>query len=137
MEKLDGEKRLKGSLMLLTILTICNLLLTASVVSLVGGIVILVMVWGIRKGDYPLTKALAVVLFLVGSGNLAVMVFLGAAGSGARISALVWLGIYSLCLIVLGILLRSRPVQDYLKIAPQPEEKEKKIHFFHGGWRDL
>jgi NhaP-type Na+/H+ and K+/H+ antiporter len=132
-----GEKRMKRSLGLLTILTICNLLLTASVVSLVGGIVILVMAWGIRKGDYPLTKALAVVLFVVGGGNLAVLVFLTAAGSSAKPSALAWLGIYSLCLIVLGVLLRSRPVQEYLKTAPQPEEKEKKIHFFHGGWRDL
>ena len=132
-----GKKLLRGALWALTALTLLNLLLTASVSALIGGIVILVMVWGISRGDYPLTKALAVFLFLYAALNAAVLLLTVISGAAARISALVWLGVYSVALAALGILLRSRAVRSYLKTAKPPEEKEKKIHFFHGGWRDL
>lgn len=132
-----GKKKLHMILLSLTILTLLNLLLTASLVGLIGGIVILIMVWGIRRGDYPLARALAVFLFLYAGINLVVLALTLIAGAAARISALVWLFGYSAVLIVLGILLCSKPVRTYLKTAQPPEEKPKKIHFFHGGWRDL
>ena len=132
-----GKKKLHMILLSLTVLTLLNLLLTASLVGLIGGIVILIMVWGIRRGDYPLARALAVFLFLYAGINLVVLALTLMAGAAARISALVWLFGYSAVLIVLGILLCSKPVRAYLKTAQPPEEKQKKIHFFHGGWRDL
>lgn len=132
-----GKKKLHMILLSLTILTLLNLLLTASLVGLIGGIVILIMVWGIRRGDYPLARALAVFLFLYAGINLVVLALTLMAGTAARISALVWLFGYSAVLIVLGILLCSKQVRAYLKTAQPPEEKQKKIHFFHGGWRDL
>ncbi len=130
-------RALRRILLALTVLTCINLLFTASMVGLLGGILILVMVWGIRRGDYPLTKALSIFLFLYGGINLAVLLVTLCTGADARISALVWLGLYSCLLLILGALLRRKPLQEYLKNAPQPEEKEKKITFFRGGWRDL
>lgn len=136
--KKPPEQRLFQFLMLsLTVLSLCNLLLTASMVGLVGTILILVMVWGIKKGDYPLTKGLAVFLFFYGGSNLVVCLVTLFSGVQARLSALVWLMVYSLLLILTGVLLLNRGLQTYLKSAPQPEDREHKIHFFHGGWRDL
>lgn len=133
----DGRKLLRGALLALALLTLLHLLLSASLVSLIGGIITLVMVWGIRKGDYPLTKALAVFLFLYAAVNFAVLLTVLLSGAQARASAMIWLGFYSAALAVLGGIVRSKPVQTYLKTAAPPEEKKKKIHFFHGGWRDL
>lgn len=131
------EKLFRSILLALTLLTLFNLLFTASIAGLLGGILILVMVWGIQNGDYPLTKGLSIFLFVYAGVNFMVFFITLISGAQARTSALVWLFIYSALLVVLGILLRSKKLQNYLKTAPQPEEKEKKIHFFHGGWRDL
>lgn len=131
------EKLFRGILLALTVLTLFNLLFTASIAGLLGGILILVMVWGIKKGDYPLTKGLSIFLFLYAALNFVVFFITVFSGAQARISALVWLFLYSVLLVVFGVLLRNKKLQTYLKTAPQPEEKEKKIHFFHGGWRDL
>ncbi len=131
------EKLFRGILLALTLLTLFNLLFTASVAGLLGGILILVMVWGIRKGDYPLTKGLSIFLFVYAGVNFVVFFITLISGTQARTSALVWLFVYSTLLVVLGVLLRGKKLQNYLKTAPHPDEKEKKIHFFHGGWRDL
>ena len=129
--------KLRALLWSLTLLAVLNLLLTASLAGLLGAVLILVMVWGIRRGDYPLTRALSVFLFLYAALNLAVLLVTVFSGAQARISALVWLGLSSAALAVVGVMLRGKALQDFLKTAPQPEKKEKKIHFFHGGWRDL
>lgn len=130
-------RQLNRILLALTALTAANLLLTASLVGLIAGIVILIMVWGIRKGDWPLTKALSIFLFIYAGINFLVLAVTLLSGAEARVSALIWLGLYSGLLILLGYLLRRKSLQEYLKTAPQPEEKEKKITFFRGGWRDL
>lgn len=130
-------KRLYGLLLALTVLAALNLVLTASMVGLMGAAILLVMVWGIRRGDYPLTKGLSVFLFVYAGINIVVLLVTLLSGAQARTSALIWLGIYSAGLMVIGVLLRNRDLQRELKTAPQPREKEKKIHFFHGGWRDL
>lgn len=131
-----GKRRLQITLAVLTAVTLLNLLLTASLVGLLCCIVILVMVWGIRRGDYPLAKALSVFLFLYAAVNFAVFAITILFGS-PNISALIWLGLYSAALMLLASVLQSTPVREYLKTAQPPEEKKKKIHFFHGGWRDL
>ena len=131
------HRRFLGLLLALTVLTLFNLLFTASMAGLLGGILILVMVCGIKKGDYPLTKGLSIFLFVYAAINLVVFFITVISGAEARTSALVWLFVYSVLLVVFGILLRNKKLQEYLKTAPQPEEKEKKISFFHGGWRDL
>lgn len=132
------EKRLfRGVLWAISLLTLLNLLLTASLVGLIGGILILVMVWGIRRGDYPLSRALGIFLFLYAGVNLVVLCTVVFSGAAAHVSALIWLGLYSLSLILLGLLLRGKTVQTYLKTAQPPKGKEQKIHFFRGGWRDL
>lgn len=59
-----GKTLLRRLLLALTLLTLVNLLLTASLAGLIGGILTLIMVWGIRRGDYGLRKALVVFLFL-------------------------------------------------------------------------
>jgi hypothetical protein len=133
----DGKRWLNGTLWALIVLAAGNLLLTLSLSALVGGILILVMVLGIRRGDYPLAKALRVFLYLYSAVNLLVLGAALVAGAGTRPSALIWLGLYTVGLLVAAGLLGTSRVRDYLKIAPQPEKKEKKIHFFHGGWRDL
>lgn len=130
-------RRLHIILLILTLLTLIHLFLTASVIGLIGSILILVMVWGIRKGDYPLTRGLAVFLFLYGGSNLIVLLLALFFGAQVRLSAGIWMSIYSLGIILLGILLRDKAMQAYLKTAPTPQEKEKKITFFRGGWRDL
>lgn len=135
--KTHEQRLLAGILLALTLLTVINLLLTASIAGLLGCILILVMVWGIKKGDYPLTKGLSIFLFAYAGVNFAVFFVTLLAGAEVRVSALIWLGLYSAALIFLGVLLRGRALQNYLKTAPQPEEKEKKITFFRGGWRDL
>lgn len=132
-----GKKLLYTALLCLTVFTLLNLLFSASMVGLVCGIIILVMVWGIHKGDYPLTRALAVFLFLYAGVNLIVLALTLIAGAAAQVSALVWLFGYSMAILVLGILLCGKHVRAYLKTAQPPPEKQKKFHFFHGGWRDL
>lgn len=132
-----GRKLLRSVLLALTVITLLNLLLTASLAGLIGGIVILIMVWGIRKGDYGLQKALIVFLLLYAAVNLVVLILSALFSSTARVLSLIWLGVYSLCLVVCALLLRRPEIRAWLEVAPQPTEKEKKIHFFHGGWRDL
>jgi hypothetical protein len=133
----DGKRCLNVTLWALIVLAAVNLLLTLSLSALVGGILIVVMVLGIRRGDYPLAKALRVFLYLYSAVNLLVLGAALIAGAGTRPSALIWLGLYTACLLVAAGLLGTNKVREYLKVAPQPEKKEKKIHFFHGGWRDL
>ena len=130
-------KQLYGLLLALTVLTVLNLVLTASMVGFLGAIILLVMVWGIRRGDYPLTKGLSIFLFVYAGINIVVLLVTLLSAAQARTSALIWLSVYSVGLIVIGVLLRSRDLQRDLKTAPQPQEKEKRIRFFHGGWRDL
>mgnify|MGYP004629864941 FL=1 len=132
-----GRQLLRGLFVALTVLTLLNLLFTASLAGLIGGIVILIMVWGIRKGDYGLRKALIVFLLLYATVNLVVLILSALFSSTARVLSLIWLGAYSLCLVVCALLLRRPEIRAWLEVAPQPTEKEKKIHFFHGGWRDL
>lgn len=128
---------LRTILLVLTILTVINLILTASIVGLIGCILIFIMVWGIRRGNYPLTRGLSIFLFLYAGINLLVLLLALCFGGTIRLSAGIWLTVYSLSLIPLGILLRKPALQQYLKNAPKPVEKEKKITFFRGGWRDL
>lgn len=132
-----GKILLRGTLWALTALTFLNLLLSASIAGLIGGILILVMVWGIKKGDYPLVKGLSVFLLFYAGLNLIVLLAAVVSATGASVSALIWLGVYSVGLIALSLLLRSKPVRSYLQTANPPQAKEKKFHFFHGGWRDL
>ena len=132
-----GKTLLRRLLLTLTLLTLVNLLLTASLAGLLGGIITLIMVWGIRKGDYGLRKALVVFLLLYAAVNLVVLVLSIAFSASAHPLALLWLGLYSLGLILCALLLRRPSVRAWVEVAPQPTEKEKKIHFFHGGWRDL
>ena len=136
-QQTKGRQLLRGLLATLTVLTLLNLLFTASLAGLIGGIVILIMVWGIRKGDYGLRKALIVFLLLYAAVNLVVLILSALFSSTARVLPLIWLGVYSLCLVVCALLLRRPEIRAWLEVAPQPTEKEKKIHFFHGGWRDL
>ena len=82
-------------------------------------------------------KALIVFLLLYAAVNLVVLILSALFSSTARVLSLIWLGVYSLCLVVCALLLRRPEVRAWLEVAPQPTEKEKKIHFFHGGWRDL
>ena len=125
-----GRRRLRRILLTLTLLCLLNLLFTASIASLIGGIITLVMVWGIRKG-------LAVFLSLYAVLNTLVLVLSALFSGSARPLALVWLGAYTLGLMLCAIG-RCRPeIRSWAEVAPQPTEKEKKIHFFHGGWRDL
>ena len=132
----EGRK-LSRILLVLTVLTVLNICLTASIVGLLAGIVILIMIGGIRKGSWFLTKSLSPLLLGYAGINFVVLILTAALGGSARISSLIWLGIYSGLLILFGVLLRSKALQEYLKTAPPPEEKEKKITFFKGGWRDL
>lgn len=136
-EKLSEMRRLNFILLSLAVLTIVNLLLTASLSGLLGSILILVMVWGIHRGDYPLTKGLSIFLFIYATLNLLILGILLIFRAEIRASSGVWLAVYSLALLLLGVLLRGRQLQGYLKTAPQPKEKKKKITFFRGGWRDL
>ncbi len=131
------ERKLNRILLILTVLTVLNIFLTASIVGLLVGIVILIMIGGIRKGSWFLTNSLSLLLLGYAGINFVVLILAVGLGGSARISSLLWLGIYSLLLIPPGVLLRSKSLQEYLKTAPQPEGKEKKITFFKGGWRDL
>ena len=76
-QQAKGRQLLWGLLVTLTVLTLLNLLFTASLAGLIGGIVILIMVWGIRKGDYGLRKALIVFLLLYAAVNLVVLIDCG------------------------------------------------------------
>ena len=132
-----GRRRLRRILLTLTLLCLLNLLFTASIASLIGGITTLVMVWGIRKGDYGLRKGLAVFLSLYAVLNTLVLVLSALFSGSARPLALVWLGAYTLGLMLCAIGLCRPEIRSWAEVAPQPTETEKKIHFFHGGWRDL
>ena len=136
-QQLTGRRMLRSILIVLTVITLLNLLLTASLAGLIGGIILLIMVWGIRKGDYGLRKALVVFLFIYAAVNLIVLLLSALFSSTARVLSMVWLGIYSLGLLACALLLHRPEIRAWLEVAPQPTEKEKKIHFFHGGWRDL
>ena len=132
-----GRRLLRSIFIALTILTVLHLLLTASLASLVGGGIVLIMVWGIRKGDYGLRKALVVFLLIYAVTNLIVLCLSAVFSSSAHALSLLWLGLYSLGLLVCAYLLCRPSVRAWLEVAPQPKEKARKIHFFHGGWRDL
>ncbi len=137
MKPISGKRLLSICLWALALLALLNLLLSASLVALVCGLVLWVMIWGIRRGDYPLARGLGIFLYLYGAVNLAVLAAVCFSDTAARISSMLWLGGYSLSLLVLGRLLRGRKIRDYLRTAKPPEEPKKRIHFFHGGWRDL
>ncbi len=139
MEKLlHNPKRLYQILLWASaILALVNLIFSVSVVALVGGIVIWIMVWGIHRGDYPLSKAMGIFFYIYAVINLIVLALVLWAGAEARVSAMIWLAVFSILLIVLGVCVRSHVIQDYLKDAEPPPEKQHRIHFFHGGWRDL
>jgi hypothetical protein len=136
---LDGKRCLNVTLWVLIVLAALNLLLTLSLSALVGGILILVMVLGIRRGDYPLAKGLRIFLYLYSAVNLLVLGASLFTDVEAQPSALIWLGLYTLGLLLSAGRLSTKRVREYLITAPQPEKKEKKrkIQFFHGGWRDL
>ena len=131
------QRKLQVILISLTILTLANLLMTSSIVGLLAAIIILIMAHGIHKGNWFLTGSLSILLLVYAGLNFLVLLATASFGVAANLSALIWLGIYSALLILLGCLLRGRALKEYLKTAPQPEEKKKKITFFKGGWRDL
>ena len=131
------QKYLSLVLALLTAAVCANLLFTASLVGFLAAVVILVMIWGIRRGDWPLTRGLSWVLFLYAGINVVVLLLTVSFSFGLNLSAVIWLGIYSGLLILFGCLLRKKSLLAYLKNAPQPEQKQNKITFFKGGWRDL
>ena len=84
-QQAKGRQLLRGLFVALTVLTLLNLLFTASLAGLIGGIVILIMVWGIRKGDYGLRKALIVFLLLYAAVNLVVLILSALFSSTARV----------------------------------------------------
>ena len=130
-------RRLRVLLAAASLLTVLNLLLTASIISVICGLLILVMSWGVYRGDHPLSKGLGWFLTLYGGVNLIVLCVIVFYGTQARRSALVWMGCYSVAVLVLGCLLRSKHFQENLKSTPPPQNKTSRFHFFHGGWRDL
>lgn len=132
-----GRIQLRHTLLLLTILTLLHLIFSASIAGCIGSLLILVMVWGVKRGDYPLIRGLRIFLLLYAALNIMVLAAALISGAETRLTALLWLGLYSAALILIGALLHRKSILDYLKKAPPPEAREKKIHFFHGGWRDL
>ena len=132
-----GKRIFQGCLGLSAALTAVNMLISFSLVGFLSGLLILVMAFGVFRGDYPLTGALGAVLVLCGILNIGVMAVVVFGGGSVRISAGIWLICYSLAVIALGLLLRSAPVREYLRTARPPEKKERRFHFFRGGWRDL
>lgn len=138
MEK--GKRIFRRILLGLTCLSLVNLLFTASIVSLIGSVLILCMVIALKKGEYELRGPLSVILFLHAGVNVIGLITAAVAflteTQVSLISAL-WLLIHTAALIMFSLLLRRESLKTYLENAPRPEKKEKKITFFHGGWRDL
>ena len=132
-----GKQLFLVALGLSAALTAVNMLISFSLVGFLSGLLILVMAFGVFRGDYPLTGALGVVLMLCGAVNIGVMAVVVFGGGTVRISAGVWLICYSIAMFALGLLLRSAPVREYLRTAKPPEKKERRLPFFRGGWRDL
>ncbi len=127
-QQTKGRQLLRGLLVTLqSSPTLLNLLFTASLAGLIGGIVILIMVWGIRKGDYGLRKALIVFLLLYAAVNLVVLILSALFSSTARVLSLIWLGVYSLCLVVCALLLRRPEIRAWLEVAPQPTERKRRF----------
>lgn len=135
--QLAGQRLLQRILLALTILTIVNLLFSASIAGLIGGVITLVMVFGLRNGDWPLRKGLSFFLYLYAAVNLAVLLLTAFFSATAQVLSLIWLGVYSLSLLLCGILLRKPEIGCWIEVAPTTKNKEKKFHFLHGGWRDL
>ena len=129
--------RLRIILIITGVLTLLNLILSASLIGFLAGIVILIMVWGIFRGDYPLCGILGIFLMIYGVINLIVLIAVLLFGTTSSVSGMISLGCYSATMILCGLILRSRSLLEYLKTAPQPEKKSSRFHFFHGGWRDL
>lgn len=136
----QGKKLFRATLIGLTCLSLINLLFTASIVSLIGSLLILAVLFALKKGEYELRGALSVILFLhVGVNGFGLITAVIAFITDAEISPIsaLWLLLHTVALLLFALLLRSEPLKAYLKEAPRPEKKEKKITFFHGGWRDL
>lgn len=131
-----GARLFRGLMVFITAAAALNLIFTVSWASLAEAVVLLFLVWGLRKGACGLRGALSIALLLSGGAGLAVLAIAAPAGT-ANVLSLVWLGAYSIGLVAAGILLWNKALRAYLKIAQPPEEKQRKIHFFHGGWRDL
>lgn len=130
----------RGIMIGLSCLSLINLLFTASIISLIGSVLILILVLAIKKGEYELRGPLSVLLFLHAGVNVIGLVTAAIALiTDAQISliAALWLLVHTAALLVFAFLLRSEALKAYLAEAPRPEKKEKKITFFHGGWRDL
>lgn len=135
-----GKKLFRRILLGLTCLSLINLLFTASMISLVGSIVILLMVLAMKKGEYELRAPLSVVLFLHAGVNLIGLITAAIAfltDTQISLIAALWLFIHTIALFLFGLLLHRKDLITYLQNAPKPEKKAKKITFFRGGWRDL
>ena len=135
-----GKKRYRGVLIGLICLSLLNLLFTASIVSLIGSVLILCMVLALKKGEYELRNALSVILVLHAGINAIGLIVAAVAlltDSPVSLISTLWLLFHTGALISSALLLRSEPLKTYLENKPRPEKKEKKITFFHGGWRDL
>lgn len=131
-----GRKKLRIAMIVLIVAAAVNLLLSASLAGLVGGILVMAFSVGLLRGDGPFRGIFVALLILYGSVNLVVLIVVSAAGNGNLLS-LIWLGIYSVILIAAGIFLRRKDIRDYCDMARPKPDSEKKIHFFRGGWRDL
>lgn len=135
-----GKHTFRRILIGLTCLSLMNLLFTASIISLIGSVLILCMVLAIKNGEYELRGPLSVILFLHAGVNMIGLITAAIAlltdAQVSPISAL-WLFVHTAALLVFALLLRSEQLKTYLKEAPRPEKQEKKITFFRGGWRDL
>ena len=133
-------KRYRYTLRALVIFALLNLICTASLISLVGSVLILCMVLAMKKGEYELRNGLSILLLLHALVNVIGLIAAAAAlltHSQVSLLSTVWLLLYTIALCYLAGNLRRADVKDYLAQAPKPEKKEKTINFFHGGWRDL
>ena len=135
-----GKKLFHRILIGLTCLSLLNLLFTASIISLIGSVLILSVAFAMKKGEYELRGVLSLLLFLHGGVNLIGLITAAIAFiTDAQISliSVLWLLIHTALLIMFGLLLHRKDLITYLLNAPRPEKTEKKITFFRGGWRDL
>ena len=135
-----GQKLFHRILVGLTCLSLLNLLFTASIISLIGSVLILSVAFAIKKGEYELRGFLSLLLFLHAGVNLIGLITAAVAlMTDARVSLIsaLWLLVHTASVILFGLLLRRKDLITYLQNAPKPEKKEKKITFFRGGWRDL
>ena len=132
-----GQRSFHALLWIAAGLTVIHLVLTASPAALLAAILILIMIWGILRGDDPLTRALSIVLILYGTVNLIVLGVILLSRTETQVSAFIWTGCYSMSIIALGALMRSKKIRAYWSKAKPPSKTKSRFHFFHGGWRDL